>query len=552
MTPGGHLPGLLGPAAAIARAVWFVAWSVLAGAVAWSWAFGPPSPLTDARAGLVDRAWRRALRLGWMWSAEATLLCLVVALFAATTTATSVITGETGLGWGVLGVSLALLRQPVRRLSDGASAAGRALEQDRWATTWLLAPVAVGAVLSVPTHARVVEAVRVAIAAVHLASAGLWLGTVGLVVVVVRSASWRAEVAPGLPVRPFVRPIIETAGRAAFVLVVSGVAAAAVSSPGLWRWTTEYSGLLAAKAVVLVVAAGIAWRQWVVVHGRGALTRSLTATVVEAGALLTAAVLAAVLVGVDPLPAASAAASAPAPAPVSCITAHQNCDTATIDHAIAGSPDPSLDALLPTFCTADPARPHAYAYFTCLTALGQALAERDAGAPDPALAHCQALAEPWAQQSCGGGVFSQLVVGETAGSASSDPHRDDPVWPCDQVADGFKTPCYLLSTTRILWLNGGDVPAAFATCDQQPAGFRPTCYQSLGRDITSRGHPDPSSILQSCGSAGALGPGACIDGAARTLVFTSRTAEAAALCLGAPTADRAACETVRLAALGSI
>ena len=149
-------------------------------------------------------------------------------------------------------------------------------------------------------------------------------------------------------------------------------------------------------------------------------------------------------------------------------------------------------------------------------------------------------------------MFSQLVVDETAGSPAADPNRGDPVWPCDQVGDTFRAPCYLLSTSRILWLNGGDIPAAFGTCDHLAGPFRTSCYQSLGRDITSRGSPQPSAILQACGSAGALGPGACIDGAARTLVFTSRPAAAQALCQDAPAADRAACDTERLTALSSV
>jgi hypothetical protein len=151
-----------------------------------------------------------------------------------------------------------------------------------------------------------------------------------------------------------------------------------------------------------------------------------------------------------------------------------------------------------------PHRPHAYVSFTCLRTVGRALASRSGG-PDPALAHCQALADPWAEQSCGGGVFSQLVVEETAGSPAADPHRDDPVWPCDQVGDTFQTPCHLLSISRILWPNGGDVPAAFRTCDHLAGTFQTTCYQSLARDISSPGSPEPSAILEACGSAGASG-----------------------------------------------
>ncbi len=565
MTPGGHLPGVLGPLAVFARSLWFVAWALFAGATTWAWLFSPSSGvprLTAAQEVAVGTLWRRALRLGWLWTLEASLLRFVVAVFAAVTTSgTSPLSGEALLGWVALAVALVLTRPPIRRLTSGpTSGGGSVFGLDRWSVTWLIAPLAVGEVVTIPARTRASEAVRVAIAAVHLGAAGVWLGTLALFVVLVRTQAWRVASSAGTHLRPLVRPVAEAAARAATVLIVSGIAAAAVSAPGLGRWTTEYSGLLAAKALVLVVAAAIAWRQWVVVHSRSPLTRTLTATMVEAGALLTAVTLAAVLVGVDPVPAASALTAKPAaPAAAPALTTATapacagtppppNCAGPAIAAAVSAAPDARLDVLLPELCTSDPAHPKSFSYYTCLAAIGQALSARTPGQADPALGHCQSLVDPWVQQQCASGVFAKLISEESASSPSADPHSGQPTWPCPDVVDNFKTPCYLLASSRLLWLDDGDVPAAFSTCARLDPGSQATCDQGMGRALTTRAAYDPAAILGLCAEGGASGAGPCVIGAVRTLVYTGNNGNAVTLCADAPTPSRLTCDADRAAA----
>jgi hypothetical protein len=560
VTPTGHLPGLLGPLETTARALWFLAWSILAGAAAWSWIFGPGAGGLDAdHRDIIDALWRRGLRLGWLWVGEATLLGLLVGVFAAGSgAAPSAVTGEMGAGWLVSAVALCLLRRPVQRLAGGTGAGtGPIFELDRRAVSWLVGALALGEVLTVPTRSKVAEVVHVAIGATHVASAGLWMGSLALFVVLLRSRRWRGASSGGAPMRAVVRPVAETAARAAAVLVVSGLAAAAISSPGLGRWASEYSWLLAAKAAVLVVAAAIAWRQWIVAHSPGSATRGCRAMTVEAGALFAAGALAAVLVGVDPVPAASAApapASAAATSTPSCMfgAPRTSCDAATIASVVAETTAGALDATLPHLCTGDATRPKAYAYFVCLETVGQAIAAAAPTAPSPALAHCQAFPDAWSEQQCGSGVFARLLSAERASPAAADAHASDPVWPCPTVSDVFKDPCYLSVTSRVLWLNGGDVRAAFSICDKVESASRPVCYQGMGRDITSRSGYQPAAIVDACGQAGALGPDPCIAGAVRTLVYTRHAEGAAALCGDAPPTARASCEEQRRVAIARL
>src|SRR5581483_6107815 len=215
---------------------------------------------------------------------------------------------------------------------------------------------------------------------------------------------------------------------------------------------------------------------------------------------------------------------------VACMTgaAPHACDASTIRAQVAAAPAAQLGTVLTALCTADPAKPNAYTYFTCLQSVGQALADKEAHAPAPALSDCSAYGNGWAEQSCAAGVFNGLLPSETAAGTSADTHASDPVWPCASVRDDVAAPCYLLAPTRVMWLNGGDVHAAFQTCDHLTAEWRDMCYQGTGREISTRAGYSPAGIAQGCSSAGALGPGPCLAGAARTLVFTHHADAAAA------------------------
>ena len=554
----GHLPGVLGPLTTAARAVWFVAWSALAGATAWSWIFGPSRPLPPAQAAATQKLWRRGLELGWPWVAQATLLLFVAAIFGAATTNTSASeVAQAGASWLGLAVVLALLRAPIRRLSESPASGDAAFERDRVGVSWLVALLAAGEVATTRTPTKAPELLRIAIDGTHLASAGFWLGTLALFVVLLRSAEWQAAATPGASVRPVVRPVVEASARAAGLLIGSGLLAAAISSPGLGHWAGEYSWLLGAKAAVLVVAAAIAWRQWVIVHSRQPLHRPLGPMMLEAGALVAALALAAILVGVDPIPSAGAAA-APGTATSetttttpACLhgTPGTECDGATIAGVVGGLDAGAIDATLPELCSTDPSRPKAYGYFTCLTQVGQAVASRDNGDLATSLTHCTVFTDVWAQQQCGTGAIYDVL--QHSAPPASDPGAD-PTWPCTSVGATFKAPCYLGVSTRLLAVEHDDAGAAFAVCDGVGSEWQADCYQGMGRAFAVKSGFMPVPIVGQCAQAGALGPSPCIVGAVRTLVYQNLPDAAAALCADADPAARTACDDQRAAATAEL
>jgi len=77
----------------------------------------------------------------------------------------------------------------------------------------------------------------------------------------------------------------------------------------------------------------------------------------------------------------------------------------------------------------------------------------------------------------------------------------DPHYPCSILADRYLTACYMMQTSAMLSQNGGDVADAAETCGEAPENWRRTCFQSLGRDVSSRTLQEPKASLRECGKA---------------------------------------------------
>ena len=108
---------------------------------------------------------------------------------------------------------------------------------------------------------------------------------------------------------------------------------------------------------------------------------------------------------------------------------------------------------------------------------------------------CDALETSWDQTSCTGGVFMENL--QTSYNTRSPWLRDDdPLYPCPTVAERHKLYCYLMVTSRILEVVGGDWQQTVDWCRKAEPAWIATCFQSLGRDASrplapgpGRGHP---------------------------------------------------------------
>src|SRR5262249_4293349 len=151
-----------------------------------------------------------------------------------------------------------------------------------------------------------------------------------------------------------------------------------------------------------------------------------------------------------------------------------------------------------------------------------------------ALNYCDVLQESYDQQNCYGGVFMQNVMafrwqsegghdshgnhGHHGGHAApAEPRklldRADHLYPCSVVGDKYRSACYSMQTSAILFLNGDNFAKTFALCQRAPSEYLNTCIASLGRDISGYTLTNPQTTKAICSIAPQNLVGQCLRGA---------------------------------------
>lgn len=148
-----------------------------------------------------------------------------------------------------------------------------------------------------------------------------------------------------------------------------------------------------------------------------------------------------------------------------------------------------------------------------------------------ALKVCDRLGSNRDNHSCNGGVFMENLS-TTFGVLSRYLRKDDPLYPCDAVANSDKFECYELVTSHIVRAFSGDWKKTADTCAQARNGWAATCFWSLGRDADSQAHYDPTGVTSICDLAQPYqGEAMCFMGASMTMVKNFESGkQAAALC----------------------
>jgi hypothetical protein len=118
---------------------------------------------------------------------------------------------------------------------------------------------------------------------------------------------------------------------------------------------------------------------------------------------------------------------------------------------------------------------------------------------------------------------------------------DDPLYPCQTVAERHKLYCYLMVTSRILPLVNWDFAKTADWCRKAEKAWVATCFQSLGRDASGQTRGDVPRILGICAEGRGLAS-ECVYGAARDLTSQdSGPKRAAVLCREAAASVRELC-----------
>jgi mono/diheme cytochrome c family protein len=191
-------------------------------------------------------------------------------------------------------------------------------------------------------------------------------------------------------------------------------------------------------------------------------------------------------------------------------------------------------------CSDGDVRRTAFLAYQCVHGLGHGLMLFTNYDLPQSLAVCDELATSWDQTSCTGGVFMENIS-SSYGITSKWLRDDDPIYPCQTVAERHKLYCYLMVTSRILPLVGGDFARAAQECRRSEARWVATCFQSLGRDASGTTRGDIGEMLRICAGSGDMAP-ECVYGAARDLTSNDGGARRSrSLCAAAPSTHRDYC-----------
>jgi mono/diheme cytochrome c family protein len=211
-----------------------------------------------------------------------------------------------------------------------------------------------------------------------------------------------------------------------------------------------------------------------------------------------------------------------------------------LERAFAGVSEEDLPAVSRRLCSSGQVRRSDFVAYQCVHGLGHGLMIFTNYDMPLSLETCDALTTPWDQTSCTGGVFMENLQ-TSYGTRSKWLRDDDPLYPCPTVAERHKLYCYLMVTSRILDVVGGDWQKTVNWCHKAEPSWVATCFQSLGRDASGRSLQDSAEIIRICALAKDMA-GQCIYGAARDITSMDAGAQrSAGLCSTAPMRHRAAC-----------
>lgn len=170
--------------------------------------------------------------------------------------------------------------------------------------------------------------------------------------------------------------------------------------------------------------------------------------------------------------------------------------------------------------------------YQCLHGLGHGLMITTGLGLPLSLDVCRRLATRWERDACRGGVFMENMS-TSYGYRSSWLDDADPVYPCNAVARANRFRCYQLVTSRILPATGDDWARTAERCSRVEPDFIAVCFQSLGRDASSRSNRRASDIVRTCAVARSFEhEGDCIVGAAMDITSNDMSPSRTAILCG--------------------
>jgi hypothetical protein len=161
---------------------------------------------------------------------------------------------------------------------------------------------------------------------------------------------------------------------------------------------------------------------------------------------------------------------------------------------------------------------YGFDYYNCVHGIGHGLMAVTDDELFDSLGYCDGLTGDWEQQSCAGGVYMENIIADGLNHVTKYLDPEKPLYPCSGSPDKYQNSCYLMQTSYMLKINGGDFAKTFQWC-RDAGAFQDTCNQSLGRDASGRSVSDGQKTKDIC----MLGPSEneknnCVIGAVKDFI----------------------------------
>ncbi len=211
-----------------------------------------------------------------------------------------------------------------------------------------------------------------------------------------------------------------------------------------------------------------------------------------------------------------------------------------VERAFLGQPTEKLATIARQLCADPKITVKRFLFYQCIHGLGHGLMIYTGYDLPASLKTCDGLRSGFDRTSCSGGVFMENF-NSSYGVTSKYLRANDPIYPCDVVAERHKLYCYLLVTANILRLTKGDLQKTADACLRSEPAWVKTCYESFGRDVSGMAGKSAARALASCRLA-RRHEGDCLYGVSREIVNADAAgARGGRFCARAPTRHRRHC-----------
>jgi mono/diheme cytochrome c family protein len=211
-----------------------------------------------------------------------------------------------------------------------------------------------------------------------------------------------------------------------------------------------------------------------------------------------------------------------------------------VERAFLGQPTDKLAVIARQLCSDPKITEQRFLFYQCIHGLGHGLMIYTGYDLPGSLKTCDDLRTGFDRVSCSGGVFMENF-NSSYGVTSKYLRKNDPIYPCNSVAQRHKLYCYLLVTANLLKVDNGDLARVADDCRRSEPAWIKTCFESFGRDVSGIAGKDAAKALASCRLA-KRNEGDCLYGVSREIVNADAAGERGGrFCARAPARYRAHC-----------